>query len=62
MMFPPLFDNLPPKRPNKERGNKSSFFNLKKKAQLKKAQLKKLKKFLFQLFCDINITKETWFT
>ena len=57
MMFPPLFDNLPPKRPNKERGNKSSFFNLKKKAQLKK-----LKKFLFQLFCDINITKETWFT
>ena len=57
MMFPPLFDNLPPKRPNKERGNKSSFFNLKKKAQLQK-----LKKFLFQLFCDINITKETWFT
>ena len=57
MMFPPLFDNLPPKRPNKERGNKSSFFTLKKKAQLKK-----LKKFLFQLFCDINITKETWFT
>ena len=33
MGFPPLFDNCPLKRPNKERGKSRLFFTLKKKAQ-----------------------------
>ena len=44
--FPPLFDNCPPKRPNKERGRKSTFFYFEEKG----TNLKKLKKFLFSAF------------